>query len=93
MGRFINDKFPKIPRLADRLGADIGFEDAAGVGIMTRSGRTWGWVGKTPVVRVGRHRGGYNLRSMVTPKGERKYSVTADSIDSVHYIELLKTRI
>ena len=40
VGRFINDKFPRIQRLADRLGADIGFEDEAGVGIMTRSGRT-----------------------------------------------------
>ena len=91
--RFINDKFPKIQRLADRLGADIGFEDEAGVGIMTRSGRTWGLVGKTPVVRVCMQRGGYNVLSMVTPKGEMKYSVTADSIDSVHYIEFLKNLI
>src|SRR5918999_5171427 len=83
--RFLNDKFPKIQRLADKLGADIGFEDEAGVGIMTRSGRTWGLVGKTPVVRVCTKRGGYNVLSMVTPKGEMKYSVTANSIDSVHY--------
>jgi transposase len=72
VGRFINDKFPKIQRLADRLGADIGFEDQAGVGSMTRSGRSWGLGGKTPVVRVCMHRGGYNVRSMVTPKGEMK---------------------
>src|SRR5919201_318400 len=82
-----------IPGLADRLGADIGFEDEAGVGIMTRSGRTWGLVGKTPVVRVCMQRGGYNVLSMVTPTGEMKSSVTADSIDSVHYIEFLKNLI
>jgi transposase len=91
--RFLNDKFPSIQRLADKLGADIGFEDEAGVGIMTRSGRTWGLVGKTPVVRVCMKRGGYNVLSMVTPKGELKYSVTADSVDSVHYIEFLKNLI
>jgi hypothetical protein len=39
-GRFINAKFPKIQRLADRLGADIGFEEEASVGIRTRSGRS-----------------------------------------------------
>jgi transposase len=91
--RFLNDKFPRTQRLADKLGADIGFEDEAGVGIMTRSGRTWGLVGKTPVVRVGTKRGGYNVLSMVTPTGEMKCSVTADSIDSVHYIEFLKNLI
>ena len=50
-------------------------------------------MGKTPVVRVCMKRGGYNVLSMVTPKGEMKYSVTADSVDSVHYIEFLKNLI
>ena len=31
---FLNDKFPRIRRLADKIGADIGFEDEAGVGVM-----------------------------------------------------------
>jgi hypothetical protein len=29
---FLNDKFPRIQRLANKIGADIGFEDKAGVG-------------------------------------------------------------
>jgi transposase len=65
---FLKDKFPRIPRLADKIGADIGFEDEAGGGIMTRSGRTWGLTGKTPVVRVSMERGGYNLLSMGPPR-------------------------
>jgi transposase len=88
--RFLNDQFPRLQRLAAKLGADIGFEDEAGVGIMTRAGRTWGLVGKTPLVRVCMNQGGYNVLSMVRPTGEMKYSVTADSVDSVHYIEFLK---
>jgi hypothetical protein len=39
---FLNVKYPKIQRLASRIGADIGFQDESGVGIMTRYGRTWG---------------------------------------------------
>ena len=91
--RFLNGKFPRIQRLADKLGADIGVEDEAGVGSMTRSGGTGGVVGKTPVVRVCTKRGGDNVLSRGTPTGEMKYSVTADSIDSVPYIEFLKNLI
>jgi hypothetical protein len=37
---FLEVKFPKIQRLAAKMGADIGFEDESGVGVTTRSGRT-----------------------------------------------------
>jgi transposase len=47
---FLEVKFPKIQRLAEKMGADIAFEDEAGVGIMTRSGHTWGEVGHPPEV-------------------------------------------
>jgi hypothetical protein len=71
------------------MGADIGFEDEAGMGLMRRSGRTWGRVGSTPVVQVVMQRGGYNVLSIVTPKGEMNYSVTEDSVNSERYIEFL----
>jgi transposase len=71
------------------MGADIGFEDEAGMGLMRRSGRTWGRVGSTPVVQVVMHRGGYNVLSIVTPKGEMNYSVTEGSVNSQRYIEFL----
>jgi hypothetical protein len=90
---FLNDKFPRIPRLANKIGADIGFEDEAGVGIMTRGGRTWGLIGKTPGVRVSRERGGYNLLSRVTAKGEMKYSITEEHLPSERSIEFLKQLI
>lgn len=59
--RFFNDKFPRIQNLAKRIEADIGFEDEAGVGVMTRHGRTWGLKGKTPIIKVSMERGGYNV--------------------------------
>ncbi len=91
--RFKTEKFPLIQRLADKLGADIGFEDEAGVGIGTRCGRTWGLKGKTPVVKVSMQRGGYNVLSMVTAKGEMKYSIRKETINGERFIEFLKNLI
>jgi transposase len=90
---FLNVKFPKIQRLAAKIGADIAFEDEAGVGIMLRSGRTWGLAGHPPEIRVTMQRGGYNVLSVVTSKGEMHYSVTGGTIDSEQYIEFLKQLI
>jgi transposase len=90
---FLNDTFPRIQRLADKMGADIGFEDEAGVGLMRRSGWTWGRVGSTPVVQVVMQRGSYNVLSIVTPKGEMNYSVTEESVNSERYIEFLDSLI
>ena len=39
---FLEVTFPTIQRLAEKRGAEIAFEDEAGVRIMTRSGRPWG---------------------------------------------------
>ena len=44
----------------------IAFEDEAGVGLRTHSGRTWGLAGETPEVAVTDQRGGYNVLSTVS---------------------------
>lgn len=87
---FLNDTLPRIQRLAAKLGADIGFEDEAGVGIRTRSGRTWGLKGKAPIIPICNQRGGYNMLSIVTPQGDMRYSLAEGSIDSERFIEFLK---
>jgi transposase len=86
---FLEDKFPRIQRLAARLGADIGFEDEAGVGVRTRSGRTWGLVGQPPKVSVAMHRGGQNVISIVTAQGELRYSLSEQSVNAERYIQFL----
>ena len=58
---FLEVTFPNIQRVAATMGADIAFEDEAGVGIRTRSGRPWGKVGPPPEVAVSDRRGGYNV--------------------------------
>lgn len=90
---FLNTKFPIIKRLAMNLGADICFEDEAGVGVNTRCGRTWGLIGKTPDVTTSNQRGGYNVLSTVTAKGSLRYSIDDESINSERYIEFLRQLI
>lgn len=87
---FLNQKFPKIQKLAEHIGADIGFEDETGVGIMTRSGRTWGKVDSPPGVRVTDRRGGYNVLSVITAEGQLRYSLEATTIDGERYIAFLQ---
>ena len=87
---FLLDKFPKIQRLAEKIGADIGFEDEAGVGLRTRAGRTWGAVGTPPVVPATDRRGGYNVLSVITATGELHYSVTEQSLDGERYVAFLQ---
>ena len=87
---FLEEKFPRIQRLAEKLGADIAFEDEAGIGGSTRSGRTWGLEGQPPEIRVTQRRGGYNVLSAVTGQSQMRYSLEADHINSARYVNFLK---
>ena len=90
---FLNNKFSLIQQVAEKIDADIAFEDEAGVGIMTRNGRTWGLRGKTPVVKVSMLRGGYNVLSAVTAKGGMDYLIKDETIKGSQYIEFLEQLI
>ena len=79
--RFLEVTFPTIQRLAAKRGADIAFADEGGVGIMTRSGRTWGAVGHPPEVAVTDRRGGDNVLSIVTATGEWRDSLEEANIN------------
>lgn len=88
--RFITGTWPKIQWLADKLDADIAFEDEAGIGIMTRSGRTWGEVNSPPVVSATDKRGGYNVLSAITLQGAFHSRIVDRSIDSKTFISFLE---
>ena len=87
---FLHETFPRIQRLAERIGADIAFEDEAGIGLQTHSGKTWGEVGTTPQVFVTGKRAGFNMLSMVTAEGVLRFSIKEGKIDSEKYIEFLR---
>lgn len=90
---FLNNKFPLIQQVAQKIDADIAFEDEAGVGVMTRHGKTWGLRGKTPVVKVNMVRGGYNVLSAVTAQGGMDYLIQDETINGSKYIEFLEQLI
>ena len=86
---FFNKKVPLIQQLAKTIDADIAFEDEAGVGVMTRRGKTWGLKGKTPIVKVSMVRGGYNVLSAVTAQGGMAYSIKDATINGSRYRQLI----
>jgi transposase len=88
--RFLSDKWPRIQRLATKMGADIFFEDEAGVGVMTRSGRTWGEVNNPPHVKASDQRGGYNVLSAISPQGEMHYHIENKTISTKEYLTFLR---
>ena len=91
--RFVNEKFPKIQRFANKIGADIGFEDEAGVDLREHAGKTWGARGVRPDVWATGGRGRLNVLSVVTVQGNLNYHVTEKRIDSTEYIQFLEQLI
>jgi len=87
---FIDDTFPRIQRLADKIDADILFEDEAGISLQTHSGKTWGAVGSTPEVAVTGKHGGFNMLSTASAKGDLNFSISEAKINSDRFIEFLK---
>jgi transposase len=90
VAHFLLYTFPKLQKLAENIGAEIGFADEAGVGVMTRAGRTWGAVGQPPVVPATDRRGGYHVLSVVTATGNLRYSVTEPSINGKRSVAFLQ---
>jgi transposase len=88
--RFLNDTFPRVKRYAEKRGAEIAFEDEAGVHLDAHAGRTWGARGETPEVIATDKRGKFNILSIVTPEGNLQFSLKAGNIDSDTYIGFLK---
>ena len=88
--RFVSVEFPKIQRVADKIGADIGFEDESAVDLREPSGKTWGACGETPQVQVTGKRGRLNILSVVTAKGTLNYHVTDKTISSDEYIKFIE---
>lgn len=87
---FLEDTFPRIQRLAAKMGADIGFQDESGVHLSAHSGRTWGERGHTPEIIVTGKKGGCNVLSFITGEGEMHYSLEMGKINASRYIDFLK---
>ncbi|EGV27658.1 transposase, IS885 [Thiorhodococcus drewsii AZ1] len=87
---FVNEEFPKIQRFANKIQADIGFEDEAGIDLRERSGKTWSARSVRPEVFVTGKRGRLNVLSVITAQGELRYHVTEKSIASKEHVHFLR---
>jgi hypothetical protein len=90
-GRYLTEKWPIIQKVSAKMGANLFFEDAAGVGIMTRSGRTWSEVNATPIVQASDRRGGYDILSAMTANTPKLYyALEESSVSSDEFIAFLE---
>jgi transposase len=90
---WLKTDFPKIQRLAKRENAEIFFEDESGIRSEATVGKTWGKIGKTPVVKRTGRRYGMNLVSAISPRGELRFMFTKGTFGAKEFLEFLKRLI
>jgi transposase len=88
--KYLQRTFPQLKRLAKRLGAEICFVDESAVRSDHHRGTTWGATGQTPVVEDSGDRFGLKLISAVSPRGDMRFAVIEDRMNSEKFIEFLK---
>jgi hypothetical protein len=89
---FLDVKFPKIQRWAARLGADIAFEDEAGIGLRTRGAH----VGRTRADAARARHGSPGRRQHLVHRhraGEFQSTVVENSVDGPPFVAFLERLI
>lgn len=83
-------EFPRIQALAKKENAEIFFQDETGIRSDETVGRTWGRVGKTPVVRTTGKRFSLNIISAVSPGGTLRFMVLRENFNGKRFVGFLK---
>jgi transposase len=87
----LKTEYPKIKKMAQRLGSDIYLGDAAHIRSDQHAGRTWGKKGQTPVVLSTGARYGISLISAITSKGPMRFmSKEKGSVNSAVFSAFLE---
>ncbi|WP_373512048.1 IS630 family transposase [Persicitalea sp.] len=86
---WLKKEFPQIQKQAKREGAEIYFEDESGIRSDAAVGKTWGRIGKTPVVKRTGRRYSLNLVSAISPRGELRFMFTKGSFGAKEFVEFL----
>lgn len=88
--KWIEEEYPEIRREATKVGAEIYFQDEAGVRSDFHNGTTWAKRGKTPIVSSTGARFSANMISAVSPRGKMRFMVTKRNVTATVFIEFLK---
>lgn len=84
------EEYPAIRQRAKGRGAEIFFEDEAGIRSDSPLGRTWAAKGMTPEVATSGQRQSVNAISMVSPKGAFWFEVYTGRFNAGRFVEFLK---
>jgi len=87
---YLNVTFPEAMARVKATGAQVFFVDESAIRSDAHRGTTWGAVGETPVVKDSGGRFGMNLISAVSPRGDLRFSVIGETMDSARFIAFLK---
>jgi transposase len=83
-------EFPRIQALAKKENAEIFFQDETGIRSDETVGRTWGRIGKTPIVKMTGKRFSLNVISAVSPGGTLRFMVLRDTFNGKRFLDFLK---
>lgn len=87
---WLKKEYPKIQNLAKQAGAEIHWGDEMGIRSDDQIGRTYGEVGKTPVVKISGKRFSSNMISTITNRGKLRFMVFKNRFTSEVFIDFLK---
>jgi hypothetical protein len=88
--QYLADTFPTVLKQAEKMGATIFFLDEAAVRRDAHRGTIWGEKGKTPVVKNSGGRFGMKLISAVSPRGDMRFQLIEEKMNSDKTIQFLK---
>ena len=86
---WLKEEYPKIHSRAKRMGAEIHWGDEMGIRSDDQIGRTYGKIGKTPVVEVSGKRFRTNMISTITNRGKLRFMVFNERFTTSVFIEFL----
>lgn len=87
---WLEERYPKLKKRAQKLGAKIFFLDEAGFQSDPILGRTYGLKGKTPVVETSGQRQSINVISAVNAHGQFWAATYAGKLDADSFVQFLK---
>jgi transposase len=90
---WLDKEFPRIKKMAAKVGAKIFFGDEAGIRSDFHAVTTWAPKGETPVIEATGQRFSINMISAVNSRGEMRFMVSDAGINGTFFIEFLKRLI
>lgn len=86
---WLEETYPKIKARAMQERARIYWGDEMGIHSTDTRGRTYGLVGKTPVIKKSGSRFKCNMLAAISPQGFMNWMVFEDNFDSIKFVHFL----